>query len=367
MIDKPITKASVKLHTPGKKMVIGTTPEIRVVLSAPGNFEITGVKGEIICVMSTPGGYNTRRWKMTGQLPSRNAGSNAKKVILSAKEAFDCPTLKLEKTKISWRMETTISLKHDDHIKPGKRKSAGRKLVSVDGSFPLEVIKKEQLLQLSRINLPTGGTPVYWIPLLFCLALFLPFHWLWTVLSTAGLLISLLYLERSISKQHLLKGLSIQTSTTAKGQHQLIFQSKTDNNDFMEGVVSIGVMEQYPNEKKDLSGALNKTTVRNNIFLKSICLTSGGKRVGRNYYVDIPVSDTPLPPTLTLPLGAGYRWLVSYIYPRKFWWDIRVSSFVEATYLRNTEAEDILDLNSDQPLQKPVLPTREAIHERRIR
>ena len=73
-----------------------------------------------------------------------------------------------------------------------------------------------------------------------------------------------------------------------------------------------------------------------------------------------------LPPTLLGVAGAGYRWSANYVYPRRFWRDVRIGDMVNVSIQPENKPES-LDLHLPQPLQQPVLPPRETIDERRVR
>ncbi len=230
-------------------------------------------------------------------------------------------------TSVQWSLAAKAVLTFPDKMPDGRHNSEPQIL---EEQISLFVERGEARPQFVLSYSNEEGSPGYFLLAIFCLLILLPFGWGVNLLAIACLLYGLFFIERLMTRNHLLRGLDVQLEANDEKGLLVRFDSIAGADDFTEGGVSVTLKERYLETYKKIDG-LQKSKLVERVLFKRFKRLKNASRQGREVVCSLPLTLNNYPATLNFDEDHGYAWTVSYVYRRKYWMDVRVNWDVQAS------------------------------------
>jgi len=326
--------------------LVGDFPAGRIEINASLAFTIKSLRLELVCSMITPQRTVRRAFPVKlAELPVGPVKYSFPVPFTVGQRLFD-QSGNYGKTSLEWSLQAKAVV-----VRSGKQTGG------VHNRFP-QVLEEKIPLAVERgtagitLNISEENEEGSLAQVLFLIASLLLLPYLgWGI--EFGILAIILYgvftVEKLLTRRHLLRGLDVKLETDADGIPRFRFVSVLGADDFTGGVVAIKLKERYRKDYVDHDGDKKSRTIRKELLHRFKTLVSA-RRSGHELICELSGSINDYPVNHDFDEQHGYEWLASYVYPRKYWMDVRVRW--DLTVSRK--------LGSHHPVIQPISPTAES-------
>lgn len=330
-----MNEVALNILTSATTYKVGDFLSGKVVIDAPVIYQIKSLRLELVCSMVAYGKKTKRTFLLSVDDQPVRPEKYACSMPFTSGQALYHNTGTFGKTSIEWSLEAKAVVVCLGRMPDG---SGNHDPQVLEASLTFVVTRGDAALSLTITGIDGDWNPDYILVPVALLLLFLSMSLGAKVLVFAGMLYGLFYLERELTRKHLFRGLAVSLKTNEAGRPEFWFVSALEADDFKQGEVGLSLKERFRNSYVDVSGNEQSDPLERGLLKHSRCLKEAS-RWGRAVVCELPVSTNELPTTLDFNEDHGYTWSATYVYPRKYWMDVRVDWDLKAGLLPGKTGE----------------------------